>query len=771
MDSPPRFYESDPYAPLIVDDLLKGLNEWRNIQDIVRLTFKALSDVVRIQGQAIHDLERQVPLKVSRSEFTVSLSQKANTSDVSDLQQSLELRLAAKDLPYQHSEKLTRSDIQYLLSNKPSIEEIRVLLDQKANLRDIEDELISTKTQFEDLYRELNRKINTIPTERELEFLHSQLKDKVSRDEFREALESKASKNMVMNSLNGKLDRIGIEELLGQKTDLGDLQRILAALESKVDYSMIEQIHVELQNKVDRSDFTHILLPEMGKKVEKYEIELLLKEVRSNYEKSFLEHSSTTDAYLSSFKADLEQLRRSVNSNLGKKIEAKDVERLYSLITKKADFDATIDLMEKVKGDFREFANDIKRDLKKSEDFDFRYRLESDIVKLKDQVSQIISQIRDDNDEKILFIKSYSNSLKSELQRDFNKVLEEVKITQDSFSQLSKRQIDNQEFSNLKQLVQETQKSLDKVRENFLSTNQDFSSSLKTVKEDLIQKQKTLESQVLDGLANKVGVNEFPKILESKLEATQVSRQAKSAQDELAGIKREIEKVHIELLRKCNVADLESHIQSTEFALEDVAKDMMLKCNIKDICALLDMKANIDDTNKALEEIHKELDRKVPIGDYSSHVNDYNAVIEALCAENCLGRWLWKSGELKNGSLVPWEIQSVNTAPDNFLWEKEKVSIVTVTPGLYEIVIGFYSRKKPTIQILVNGEPIMSAVNSSSYVIHHSSGKLKPVPSHPNGNISGLSLIDFIALPARARVSIAYTGEIQSEGFIGLRKL
>ena len=320
------------------------------------------------------------------------------------------------------------------------------MIDQKANLRDLEKELISTKTQFEDLYLELNRKINTIPNERELEFLHSQLKDKVSRDEFREGLELKASKNMVVSSLNGKLDRIGIEELLGQKTDLGDLQRILAALESKVDYSMIEQIHAELQNKVDRSDFTHILLPEMGKKVEKYEIELLFKEVRSNFEKSFLEHSSTTDAYLSSFKADLEQLRRSVNSNLGKKIEAKDVERLYSLITKKADFDATVDLMEKVKSDFRDFANDIKRDLKKSEDFDFRYRLESDISKLKDQVSQIISEIRDDNDEKILFVKSYTNSLKSELQRDFNKVLEEVKFTQDSFSQLSKRQIDNQEF-------------------------------------------------------------------------------------------------------------------------------------------------------------------------------------------------------------------------------------------------------------------------------------------------------------------------------------
>ena len=37
--------------------------------------------------------------------------------------------------------------------------------------------------------------------------------------------------------------------------------------------------------------------------------------------------------------------------------------------------------------------------------------------------------------------------------------------------------------------------------------------------------------------------------------------------------------------------------------------------------------------------------------------------------------------------------------------------------------------------------------------------------------ILGLSMIDFIVLPARARLSIAYTGEIGGEGFIGLKRL
>lgn len=151
---------------------------------------------------------------------------------------------------------------------------------------------------------------------------------------------------------------------------------------------------------------------------------------------------------------------------------------------------------------------------------------------------------------------------------------------------------------------------------------------------------------------------------------------------------------------------------------------------------------------------------------------DNQALInDALCAENCVGRWLWKSGHVKNGYAVPWDVQLVNTAPDNFIWEKEKTNIVVVAAGLYEITIGFYADKKPTVQLLLNGEPILSAVNSASYVVHHSSGRLKNVGKHSSGNITGLTLIDFLCIPERSRLSISFSGEDGSEGFLGLKKL
>lgn len=66
-------------------------------------------------------------------------------------------------------------------------------------------------------------------------------------------------------------------------------------------------------------------------------------------------------------------------------------------------------------------------------------------------------------------------------------------------------------------------------------------------------------------------------------------------------------------------------------------------------------------------------------------LNDQAAINESLCTENIVGRWAWKSGELKSGNSIPWEIQLANTLPDNFLWEKDKSSVLAVAPGLYEV--------------------------------------------------------------------------------------
>ena len=126
----------------------------------------------------------------------------------------------------------------------------------------------------------------------------------------------------------------------------------------------------------------------------------------------------------------------------------------------------------------------------------------------------------------------------------------------------------------------------------------------------------------------------------------------------------------------------------------------------------MEQKADIDHVNKALTEIHDELDTKTSTNELDINLRNFENVTEALCAENWLGRWYWKSGTLKNDDSIPWEEQNINTCPENFLWEENKTSILTVSPGVYELKCSLFSTKKdPAFDVMINGIRWISKFN------------------------------------------------------------
>lgn len=115
--------------------------------------------------------------------------------------------------------------------------------------------------------------------------------------------------------------------------------------------------------------------------------------------------------------------------------------------------------------------------------------------------------------------------------------------------------------------------------------------------------------------------------------------------------------------------------KNIEQNINEILKQLGRKSSIKDVCALLDMKSSkytsfihnalihiftfldTEEVNKALDEIHNEMDKVlVTKTELANHLQEQTSINEALCAENCSARWLWKSGELINGFAIPWEI-------------------------------------------------------------------------------------------------------------------
>lgn len=115
----------------------------------------------------------------------------------------------------------------------------------------------------------------------------------------------------------------------------------------------------------------------------------------------------------------------------------------------------------------------------------------------------------------------------------------------------------------------------------------------------------------------------------------------------------------------------------------------------------------MDDVNTALMEVNKELELRPTISQMDQLVGP----------REWIGRWLWKSGKTKSGHGVPWNAQVINSNPQNFLWEKDKMNIVIVAPGLYEISYGFFSKTKPptSVQLLLNGHTVSGMQNAKQY--------------------------------------------------------
>ena len=107
-----------------VDDLLQGMSEWRNIQEVIRSTFKALHEVIKSQGDAVKSLERQLESKASISDMQTALQRKANIADINHSLTDVSLVLEGKAALYDLDAKADKSEIESELQLKANLTDL-----------------------------------------------------------------------------------------------------------------------------------------------------------------------------------------------------------------------------------------------------------------------------------------------------------------------------------------------------------------------------------------------------------------------------------------------------------------------------------------------------------------------------------------------------------------------------------------------------------------------------------------------------------------------
>ena len=694
------------------------MNECSNINEIIRISLKSLTDTVKSQGIAIRDLSKKLGNKPSREELDNYL--KFNSNDNENILQAI--------------------------NNCININQYNDLINQFENLKN-------------DIFLKMNKFENNLVTKDDFAIIKNELDNKANILDIENALETKEDKEKIKflnknivdkNEINNMINK-SLNNIMNKNIERNDFEQFLDEYQN--DYKSIEE---RLMNKLDINNYQNSF-EKLQQKVDNIDNDL--------------------DRLIQSVKDQFQAVNFAIN-NLEQNFEDKNEINLNmeKIMRNKIDKDQVEMLINKSKNNLLDIINQFKSNENSNKKI-LEDNIQNKLDKMIFENQSLLNDITNTNQN----INNYFSQKQLEMENLTNKI-QTLLNTNNNANNNIKKDLDNK-------IQQKLNEKLDIVKfEEFLNgLKEDLDAkldiiTLKKTNEEIIQeindKIRQLYSDINKDLALKVNKNEFDAILsENNFRSINNNNTNNNindiSQEKLSITEFEdfVNNINQQLKTKLDINKFNNIISTFNSNFENIHKDMNTKADLKNILNLLKNKLDVESFNDIINTLKKEIQTKTPLIDFSSAMDNQAIINDTLCNENNIGRWLWKSGKIKNNLSIPWEVQIINTSNDNFLWEKDKTYINIKEGGLYEIKMGFFADKKPMIQILINGEVVISAINSNSYVIHQSpGGRMKGTGKTSFGNVTGLTMVDFVLLPDNAKLSISYTGE-KGIGFLGLKKL
>ena len=708
------------------------------MNEIIRISLKSLTDTVKSQGMAIRDLSKKLSNKPSREEIDNYLKFKPNSDEIfkelNNLSQELE-------------QKINKDELMKYLNQKNNC-------DENNNMNQYNNLLNRFENLKNDIFNKISIIENNFVNKDDFLIIKNELDNKANIIDIESALETKEDKNKINLLMNNLADKNEVNNMINNSLNknFGKNEFEQFMLEYENDYKSLES---KLMNKLDINDFGNSF-EKIKKKVENIDNDLdrLIQSVKDQFQAINVAINN-----LEQNSVDKNELNFELNKN-------KD-----NIFRNKMEKDQIELLINKSNKNLLDIINQIKSENISSMKI-FEDKIQNKIDKIIFDNQSLLNDITNTNQN----INNYFNQKQDEMENLINRMKLLLNNSNDLYNN---KDIDNKinQKLNEKLDISKFEEFLNGLKED-LDNKLDIITMKKTNEEiinEINDKMRQLDSDINKDLSQKISRNDLDIILsENNLQHINNINNINDSSNEkvsLQDFEDFINNITQQLKQKLDINKFNNIISTFNTNFENIHKDMNTKVDMKNILELLKNKLDTENFKEIYNDIKKELASKTPLIDFSSAMDNQAIINDTLCNENNVGRWLWKSGKVKNNLSIPWELQIINTSNENFLWEKDKSIIGVKEGGLYKILMGFFADKKPMIQILVNGEVIISAINSNSYVIHQSpGGRMKGTGKTSFGNVTGLTLADFILLPDNAKISVSYTGE-KGIGFLELKKL
>ena len=636
------------------------------------------------------------------------------------------------------NDKISKNEVLFYLSNKASTDDINNILEEKIGIKE---------------YEEVLNLINSIKDEKiDVNVFNSEIK------EIRDILDNKSNSIDVINALDTKVDK---DELNLELQSLEEKNKSNNLLKDNIDKIECEKIYEELNEKINNKD---------KKKFE--EIENVLKSKADNNDFSLIKDAfqdmkikmtqriddidndldRLIDNIKSQFKSiteDMKKLDKNISGN-------ENIENINNIIKNKVDIN-----------DLEEIINSLKTNIFQSLD-SFMKEIETKQKNFEEKIITNIDGILKENK----YIKENLNIQNKTIKDLFNNKnnygneMEELKLSEitksiSDYKLELKKDIENiiNILNNKVDLIIMNEKLVKidentKIKINTLNEGQD------NIILQVNNKIKEMYEDICKELSNKISITDAKLLLSDK-----TNNSEKNEDDSNINAKY-LDDIKKELKQKLDINLFNKVVNQFNVNFENIKKNIRLENNDKDINKLLNTKISNDQFNKFIIDINKKLNEKVNNIDFTSALDNQAIINDTLSNENCIGRWFCKNGINKNNNyIISWDNQMVNTSPDNFIWEKDKTFILINEEGLYELNLSLYSEKRPTFQVVVNGEIIIN--NSQGSTMNK---KMIIQKNNESNNLIGLSVIEFIMLKKQSKLSVLFYGG-KGTAFIGLKKL
>ena len=637
------------------------------------------------------------------------------------------------------NDKISKNEVLFYLSNKASTDDINNILEEKIGIKEFEEVL---------------NLINSIKDEKiDVNVFNSEIK------EIRDILDNKSNSIDVINALDAKVDK---EELNLELQSLEEKNKSNNLLKDNIDKIECEKIYEELNEKINNKD---------KKKFE--EIENVLKSKADNNDFSLIKDAfqdmkikmtqriddidndldRLIDNIKSQFKSITEDMKK-LDKNISRN---ENIENINNVIKNKVDIN-----------DLEEIINSLKTNIFQSLD-SFMKEIE---IKQKNFEEKIITNI-DGILKENKYIKENLNIQNKTIKDLFNNKnnygneMEELKLSEIKKSISDYKLELKKDIENIINILN-NKVDLKIMNEKLLKIDENTKIKINTLNEgqdniilQVNNKIKEMYEDICKELSNKISITDAKLLLSDK-----TNNSEKNEDDSNINAKY-LDDIKKELKQKLDINLFNKVVNQFNVNFENIKKDIHLENNDKDINKLLNTQISNDQFNKFIIDINKKLNEKVNNIDFTSALDNQAIINDTLCNENCIGRWFCKNGINKNNNyIISWDNQMVNTSPDNFIWEKDKTFILINEEGLYELNLSLYSEKRPTFQVVVNGEIIINNNQNNSTM----NKKMIIQKNSESNNLIGLSVIEFIMLKKQSKLSVLFYGG-KGTAFIGLKKL